>query len=136
MGVNKGSGTVFKWFSHMTAMAGLLTWFGICVTYIRFHKGFTMQRLDRAILPYSSRLQPYAAWYGAIWTITIAIVREPVAHCLSSAYRAPTVQRMDSVPQRQMGPCRIRNEIFANGHVPCPVSNHQVRVQSDAYQAH
>jgi len=64
MGINSGSGTVFSWFSNMTSIAGLMTWFGICLTYIRFYKGFKLQGYNRADLPYASRLQPYAAWYG------------------------------------------------------------------------
>ena len=39
MGINSGSGRVFGWFANMTAVAGLMTWFGICVTYIRFYAG-------------------------------------------------------------------------------------------------
>src|SRR5271170_2715388 len=66
MGIHTSSGTVFGWFANMTAVAGLMTWFGICVTYLRFYKGYTAQGLDRRTLPYSSWLQPYAAWYGAI----------------------------------------------------------------------
>jgi len=66
MGINAGSGKVFGWFQNLTAIAGLMTWFGICVTYIRFYKGFKLQGFDRATLPYASRFQPYAAWYGAI----------------------------------------------------------------------
>ncbi|THH21448.1 hypothetical protein EW146_g85 [Bondarzewia mesenterica] len=66
MGVTTGSGKVFNWFANMTSVAGLLTWFGIAVTYIRFHKGFKQQGFDRSKLPYASKLQPYAAWYAAI----------------------------------------------------------------------
>ncbi|PCH33606.1 amino acid permease [Wolfiporia cocos MD-104 SS10] len=66
MGVNSGSGNVFNWFANMTSIAGLMTWFGICVTYIRFYKGFKLQGLDRSALPYASNLQPFAAWYGMI----------------------------------------------------------------------
>ena len=107
----------------MTAMAGLMTWFGICITYIRFYKGFTAQRLDRTTLPYSSPLQPYAAYYGAISIIIICIVCAKFCWSpLVSAHRAPAVQRVDSLPQRQMGPCRIRDEILAIGDVPSSVS--------------
>ncbi|OCH89957.1 amino acid permease [Obba rivulosa] len=66
MGINGGSGKVFGWLSNMTSIAGLMTWFGICVTYLRFYKGFKMQGFDRKKLPYASSLQPYAAWYGVI----------------------------------------------------------------------
>jgi amino acid transporter len=66
MGIKSGSGQVFGWFANMTAIAGLVTWFGISVTYIRFHKGFKAQGYDRSNLPYASALQPFAAWYAAI----------------------------------------------------------------------
>ncbi|KZP32378.1 amino acid permease [Athelia psychrophila] len=73
MGINTGSGKVFGWFSAMTAVAGLMTWFGISVTYIRFYHGFKLQGLDRSKLPYASPLQPYAAYYAATasWLICL-----------------------------------------------------------------
>ena len=74
MGVQSGSGKVFGWFANMTAVAGLMTWFGIAVTYIRFYAGAKAQGLDRSTLPYSSRLQPFAAWYAAISCLFICIV--------------------------------------------------------------
>jgi amino acid transporter len=74
MGVQAGSGKVFNWFANMTAIAGLLTWFGISVTYIRFYAGMKVQGIDRATLPFASRLQPYAAWYAAIWCLIICFV--------------------------------------------------------------
>jgi amino acid transporter len=74
MGVQSGSGKVFNWFANMTAIAGLMTWFGISVTYLRFYAGIKAQGLDRRTLPYSSRLQPFAAWYGAISCLVICFV--------------------------------------------------------------
>ncbi|KIM71414.1 hypothetical protein PILCRDRAFT_830350 [Piloderma croceum F 1598] len=65
MGINGGSGRVFQWFSSMTSVAGLMTWFGISVTYIRFYQGFKYQGFDRSKLPYASKLQPFAAYYAA-----------------------------------------------------------------------
>lgn len=73
MGVKTGSGTVFTWFSNMTSIAGLVTWFGICVTYIRFYKGTQAQGMDRSKLPYYSKFQPYAAWY-ALCSITVIMI--------------------------------------------------------------
>jgi len=66
MGIKSGSGKVFNWFANMTAIAGLMTWFGIAVTYIRFYKGYTAQGFNRKDLPFYSRFTPYAAWYAAI----------------------------------------------------------------------
>ena len=77
MGVSEGSGKVFGWFVNMTSVAGLMTWFGISVTYIRFHKGFIAQGFDRSQLPYASKLNPYAAWYAAFMCIVVCFVRTP-----------------------------------------------------------
>ncbi|KAL5488326.1 hypothetical protein ACEPAI_6434 [Sanghuangporus weigelae] len=71
MSVSSGSGKVFNWFVNMTSVAGLMTWFGISVTYIRFHAGFVAQGFDRSTLPYASKMNPFAAWYAAISCIVI-----------------------------------------------------------------
>jgi amino acid transporter len=75
MGVSSGSGKVFNWFSQMTSIAGLMTWFGICYTYTRFYAGMKLQGIDRTTLPFYSRLQPYAAWYATVATLVICFVR-------------------------------------------------------------
>ncbi|KAG8219965.1 amino acid permease [Butyriboletus roseoflavus] len=76
MAVSSGAGTVFGWFANMTAVAGLVTWFGICVTYIRFYGGMKAQGIDRKTLPYYTRVQPFAAWYGAISTFIICLFND------------------------------------------------------------
>ncbi|KAI0321690.1 amino acid permease [Amylostereum chailletii] len=73
MGVSAGSGKVFGWFTAMTSIAGLMTWFGISVTYIRFYAGLKAHNIDRSTLPFSSRLQPFAAWYCAISCIVVCL---------------------------------------------------------------
>ena len=74
MGITKGSGKVFGWLASLSAISGLLTWFGISVTYIRFYKGMQAQKRDRSKLPYYSKLQPYAAWYAVCSIVIIMIV--------------------------------------------------------------
>ena len=74
MGIGSGSGRVFSWFQNMTAIAGLMTWFGICVTYIQFNKGFKAQGYNRKDLPYTSSLNPYAAYYAAVACPIICLV--------------------------------------------------------------
>ncbi|TCD69700.1 hypothetical protein EIP91_006467 [Steccherinum ochraceum] len=71
MGVKDGSGKVFTWFQNMTSVAGLMTWFGISVTYLRFYYGFKKQGLDRKKLPYASPLQPFAAYYAAFMCLLV-----------------------------------------------------------------
>ncbi|EMD33739.1 hypothetical protein CERSUDRAFT_125991 [Gelatoporia subvermispora B] len=61
MDVRDGSGRVFGWFSNMTAIAGLISWLGIAVTYIRFHEGLRVQGYDRKTLPFRAPFQPYAS---------------------------------------------------------------------------
>lgn len=92
MASSSGAGRVFGWFANMTAIAGLMTWFGISFTYIRFYKGLKAQGFDRKTLPFSSRLQPFAAYYAAFSCILISIVRPhaffffPFAGLNSNAY--------------------------------------------------
>ncbi|EIW86544.1 amino acid permease [Coniophora puteana RWD-64-598 SS2] len=71
MAVSENAGQVFNWFANMTSIAGMMTWFGICVTYIRFYKGMQYHGIDRKTLPYWTRFQPFPAWYGAFTTIII-----------------------------------------------------------------
>ncbi|KAG1831654.1 amino acid permease/ SLC12A domain-containing protein, partial [Suillus subalutaceus] len=71
MAVSTSAGAVFNWLANMSSVAGLMSWFGISVTYLRFYKGMQAQGIDRKTLPYYTNLQPYAAWWGVVSTITI-----------------------------------------------------------------
>ncbi|KAG2034610.1 amino acid permease/ SLC12A domain-containing protein [Suillus americanus] len=71
MAVSTSAGSVFNWLANMSSVAGLMSWFGISVTYLRFYKGLQVQGIDRKTLPYYTNLQPYAAWWGVISTVTI-----------------------------------------------------------------
>ncbi|KAI0075661.1 amino acid permease [Panus rudis PR-1116 ss-1] len=74
MGLKEGSGRVFGWFGNMTSIAGLISWFGICVTYIRFREGLRVQGIPRSSLPYVGFAQPYLAYYGAFTSLFICII--------------------------------------------------------------
>ena len=98
MATGAGSGKVFGWFANMTSIAGLMTWFGICFTYIRFYRGLKAQGYDRASLPFTSRFQPYAAWYAMIFILIVAFVS-----CMCYSWIQPNdlwfvVQWMDRLP--------------------------------------
>ncbi|KIJ55957.1 hypothetical protein M422DRAFT_198811 [Sphaerobolus stellatus SS14] len=73
MGLSSSSNQVFQWFSNMSAVTGMLNWFGICITLIRFRRGLKAQGLGTGILPYKSFLQPYAAWWSLGWVILIIL---------------------------------------------------------------
>lgn len=82
-----------------------MTWFGICVTYVRFYKGFKMQGFDRKTLPYAHALQPYAAWYALFMCLLICFVRQYLNRSFSGSvtYRLVTVLGLVCVPQGQLG---------------------------------
>ncbi|PBK95566.1 amino acid permease [Armillaria gallica] len=71
MASSSGAGDVFNWFVNMTSVAGLLTWLGICITYIRFYSGLKAQGYDRSKLPFTAKFQPIPAWYGLIASFII-----------------------------------------------------------------
>ncbi|KZV99042.1 amino acid permease [Exidia glandulosa HHB12029] len=74
LAVSETAGKVFGWLASLVAMSGLMCWVGVSVTYIRFHRGLAHQGIDRALLPYSSKFQPYAAWYALCACIFITLI--------------------------------------------------------------
>ena len=73
LAVSQSSSNVFGWFSNMTSVTGMFNWFGICVTGIRFRQGLKTQGISPETLPWHTRLMPYAAWWGSLWTIVIIL---------------------------------------------------------------
>ncbi|KAG8221744.1 amino acid permease [Butyriboletus roseoflavus] len=63
MTLGTSSGIVFTWLSNFSATAGLVTWFGIGVTYLRFYYGLKAQGIGRETLPFAPKVQPYAGWW-------------------------------------------------------------------------
>ncbi|GAA5876077.1 hypothetical protein JCM1840_002763 [Sporobolomyces johnsonii] len=61
---SSSAGKVFGWFANMTSVAGLLTWLGICLTYVRFYHGTKVQGIDRRTLAYHAPLQPWLTYYA------------------------------------------------------------------------
>ncbi|BGP43913.1 hypothetical protein JCM10449v2_007970 [Rhodotorula kratochvilovae] len=67
------AGKVFGYFANMTSVCGLLTWCGICYTYIQWHKGLKEQNIDRTLLPYRAPLQPFLAYFGMIFSAIVLL---------------------------------------------------------------
>ena len=56
----------------MTVTGGLISWGGICATYLRFRKACKSQGIT--LVPAAeSPLQPALAWYGLIWISVLSI---------------------------------------------------------------
>ena len=65
---------LFAHYHRRSAVSGISGWFGISVTYIRFHRGLRAQGIDRKSLPYFSSLQPFAAYYAAVGCLLVVVV--------------------------------------------------------------
>ncbi|KAH6917201.1 amino acid transporter [Coprinopsis sp. MPI-PUGE-AT-0042] len=74
LAISEGSGVVFNALANTIAIAGLITWFGIGITYIRFYQGLKAHGIDRAKLPYAAKFQPYLAIYATCFTFLICLL--------------------------------------------------------------
>ena len=67
------SSAAFTWLVSIATQSGFLSWWSICLTYIRFDRGMKAQGLDRRRLFYYGRFQPFCAWYGLV-SVTFLIL--------------------------------------------------------------
>ncbi|KAH8427022.1 uncharacterized protein LDX57_004743 [Aspergillus melleus] len=72
--VSNSSATVLNWLVSIITASYLLNYFGTCITYLHFHAACRRQGVDRASLPYTGRLQPYAAWYAVFGTGVMTLI--------------------------------------------------------------
>jgi len=73
MSLQSTAGKIFNYLANLTASAGLLTWFGIAFTFIRFEAGLRAQGISRKSLPYHTFLnhRAYAAKYACVLIVII-----------------------------------------------------------------
>jgi len=65
--------TAFNWLYNLSAITGLLTWWTILCSYLRFYYGLKKQGLSRDSHPYKAPWQPWLSWYGIIWFTLIVL---------------------------------------------------------------
>jgi len=68
-----GAAQAFTWLLNLSTVAGLLAWMTLCICFIRYNHACEAQGIDRDQLPMKGRLQPYAAWVGAIGSGIIVV---------------------------------------------------------------
>ncbi|KAH9817185.1 amino acid permease/ SLC12A domain-containing protein [Melampsora americana] len=73
LNVNSSGSTIFEWFSNLSSITGLITWWTIFLSYLRFHKGLAYKGIDRNTLHYKAPFQPYLSYFG-ITMISIIII--------------------------------------------------------------
>lgn len=64
----------FNWLYNLSAITGLLTWWTILLSYLRFFYGLKAQGISRDTHPYKAPFQPWLSWYGFIWFTLIIIL--------------------------------------------------------------
>ncbi|KAH9986579.1 amino acid permease/ SLC12A domain-containing protein [Xylariaceae sp. FL0662B] len=60
------SGIVFNWFVSVINTAAFISWACCCLIYFRFRRACAAQGITRSDLPYSSIMQPWAAWVALV----------------------------------------------------------------------
>ncbi|CAH7671009.1 amino acid permease/ SLC12A domain-containing protein [Phakopsora pachyrhizi] len=73
MNLSHKAGACFNWLVNLSAMSGLLTWWAICFSHIRFQKAMKAQDVSRESLPFVGPLQPYMTYYTFI-ALTLIII--------------------------------------------------------------
>ncbi|PLW19745.1 hypothetical protein PCANC_01987 [Puccinia coronata f. sp. avenae] len=73
MNVDTSGGTVFLWFSNISSISGLLTWWSILLAYIRFYHGLRCQGVDRNTLDYKAPFQPWLSYFGFTMSTLIVV---------------------------------------------------------------
>ncbi|RSH81104.1 uncharacterized protein EHS24_008538 [Apiotrichum porosum] len=64
---NGNAQTAFDWLYNLSAITGLLTWWTILLSYLRFYYGLKAQGISRDSFPFRAPWQPWLSWYGIIW---------------------------------------------------------------------
>lgn len=72
LNLGNDSSEVFFWISNLSAVSTLIVWASECIIYIRFYHGLRHHGIDRDTLPYKSPLQPFLAYFGVVFCLTIA----------------------------------------------------------------
>lgn len=65
--MNVGTATatdVFNWLYNISTVAGILTWWSILLSYLRFYHGLAKQGISRDSFPYKAPFQPYLSYFG------------------------------------------------------------------------
>ncbi|CAD6887368.1 unnamed protein product [Tilletia controversa] len=75
LSVASGPGKVFEYLQGLSSICGLVSWWVISLTYLRFHKGLKTQGIvrDHKTFPFVSPLQPYLGWWTLIWTSIVML---------------------------------------------------------------
>lgn len=75
LAVSVGGQEAFLWLLNISAVAGMITWFLICVSYLRFYLVLKRRGISRSLLPFRAPFMPYAAYYAAFVFLLIIFIQ-------------------------------------------------------------
>ncbi|KAL5330298.1 hypothetical protein ACEPPN_003824 [Leptodophora sp. 'Broadleaf-Isolate-01'] len=70
--VSNSSAVVITWLVNLVTAGGLINFIVMSITYIFFYRACMAQGLDRRILPYRGRFQPYSAYISS-WALILVV---------------------------------------------------------------
>ncbi|GAA6044039.1 hypothetical protein JCM8097_001383 [Rhodosporidiobolus ruineniae] len=73
MCVSTGGNTGFNYLVAISSVTGLINWWCILLSYLRFYYAAKVQGLDRSQFPYRAPFQPYLSYFG-FFMITVIIL--------------------------------------------------------------
>ncbi|OJD17760.1 hypothetical protein AJ78_02169 [Emergomyces pasteurianus Ep9510] len=72
-------GTVFSWMLAISALSSIFTWASVCLSHIRFRRGWKTQGRSLDDLPYRSQAGVIGSWIGLILNILVLVAQLWVA---------------------------------------------------------
>jgi amino acid transporter len=71
--LSSSSNKVLTWLINLITAGGVINYIVMTITYIAFYNACKAQGLDRKTLPYTGWFQPYCAYIGLAWMVTIVL---------------------------------------------------------------
>ncbi|AQZ14093.1 LYP1 (YNL268W) [Zygosaccharomyces parabailii] len=65
----------FNWLINISTLAGLIAWFFICLSHIRFMSALKYRGISRDDLPFKAKLMPWGAYYAAFFVLIIIFIQ-------------------------------------------------------------
>ncbi|KAL2869212.1 amino acid permease/ SLC12A domain-containing protein [Aspergillus lucknowensis] len=74
LNLGSSSSTVFTWFVTITNTSAFISWVCCCIVYLRFRAAYNIQAGGQPELPYTSRMQPYGAWFCLAFFTVLTLI--------------------------------------------------------------
>lgn len=73
--VDNNANVGFNWLLNISTLAGLIAWFFISLSHIRFMRALKRRGISRDDLPFKARFMPWGAYYAAFFVALIVFIQ-------------------------------------------------------------